>query len=223
MVGIELPVLAMEHHVPADRGHARGRGPRREDRPARCRWRSTSPARSTSARKAARCSSARTSRHACRGRRARRRGTSGRSCSSPTSTGSRLSCPSRSSTTRRWARSASARSSTARSRSRPTAIRWSGPIRGLRGYWVACGVMAGLSQGGGVGLALATWMTAGDHGDFGHGYLGDGRRPLRRLRDARLHERQGPGELPAAIPDHLPERGAAGRAAAADDADPRPA
>ncbi len=42
-----------------------------------------------------------------------------------------------------------------------------GPIRGLRGYWVACGVMAGLSQGGGVGLALAAWMTAGDAGDSG--------------------------------------------------------
>jgi dimethylglycine dehydrogenase len=42
-----------------------------------------------------------------------------------------------------------------------------GPIRGLRGYWVACGVMAGLSQGGGVGLALADWMTAGDAGDSG--------------------------------------------------------
>jgi dimethylglycine dehydrogenase len=42
-----------------------------------------------------------------------------------------------------------------------------GPIRGLRGYWVACGVMAGLSQGGGVGLALATWMAAGDDGDSG--------------------------------------------------------
>src|SRR5258706_13247245 len=42
-----------------------------------------------------------------------------------------------------------------------------GPVRGLRGYWVAGGVMAGLSQGGGVGLALATWMTAGDHGDSG--------------------------------------------------------
>ena len=27
--------------------------------------------------------------------------------------------------------------------------------------------MAGLSQGGGVGLALAAWMTAGDHGDSG--------------------------------------------------------
>ncbi len=42
-----------------------------------------------------------------------------------------------------------------------------GPVRGLRGFWVACGVMAGLSQGGGVGLALAAWMTAGDAGDSG--------------------------------------------------------
>ena len=42
-----------------------------------------------------------------------------------------------------------------------------GPIRGLRNMWVACGVMAGLSQGGGVGLALATWMTSGSHGDSG--------------------------------------------------------
>ena len=39
-----------------------------------------------------------------------------------------------------------------------------GPIRGLPGYWTACAVMAGLSQGGGVGLALANWMTDGDPG-----------------------------------------------------------
>ena len=39
-----------------------------------------------------------------------------------------------------------------------------GPIRGLPGYWTACGVMAGLSQGGGVGLSLANWITAGDPG-----------------------------------------------------------
>ena len=39
-----------------------------------------------------------------------------------------------------------------------------GPIRGMRNYWVACGVMAGFSQGGGVGLALANWMTDGDPG-----------------------------------------------------------
>ncbi|MGE0714408.1 MAG: FAD-dependent oxidoreductase [Alphaproteobacteria bacterium] len=39
-----------------------------------------------------------------------------------------------------------------------------GPVRGLRNYWVACGVMAGFSQGGGVGLALANWMVDGDPG-----------------------------------------------------------
>ena len=39
-----------------------------------------------------------------------------------------------------------------------------GPVRGLENYWVACGVMAGFSQGGGVGLALANWMTDGDPG-----------------------------------------------------------
>ncbi|HXW73679.1 MAG TPA: FAD-dependent oxidoreductase [Steroidobacteraceae bacterium] len=39
-----------------------------------------------------------------------------------------------------------------------------GPIRGLRNFWVACGVMAGFSQGGGVGLALSQWMVAGDPG-----------------------------------------------------------
>lgn len=39
-----------------------------------------------------------------------------------------------------------------------------GPVRGLKNYWAACGVMAGFSQGGGVGLALANWMTDGDPG-----------------------------------------------------------
>jgi len=39
-----------------------------------------------------------------------------------------------------------------------------GPVRGLPGFWCACGVMAGFSQGGGVGLALANWMTDGDPG-----------------------------------------------------------
>jgi dimethylglycine dehydrogenase len=39
-----------------------------------------------------------------------------------------------------------------------------GPVRGLRNFWVACGVMAGFSQGGGVGLALAQWMVTGDPG-----------------------------------------------------------
>jgi len=37
-----------------------------------------------------------------------------------------------------------------------------GPVPGLRNYWSACGVMAGFSQGGGVGLSLAQWMIAGE-------------------------------------------------------------
>ena len=36
-----------------------------------------------------------------------------------------------------------------------------GPMRGMTGMWMACGVMAGFSQGGGVGLALANWMIHG--------------------------------------------------------------
>ena len=39
-----------------------------------------------------------------------------------------------------------------------------GPIKGMRGMWSACAVMAGLSQGGGVGLSLASWMVDGDPG-----------------------------------------------------------
>ncbi len=39
-----------------------------------------------------------------------------------------------------------------------------GPVKGLKNFWVACGVMAGFSQGGGVGLALANWMIDGDPG-----------------------------------------------------------
>jgi len=39
-----------------------------------------------------------------------------------------------------------------------------GPVRGLSNFWVACGVMAGFSQGGGVGLALSQWMVEGDPG-----------------------------------------------------------
>ena len=39
-----------------------------------------------------------------------------------------------------------------------------GPVPGLRNYFVACGVMAGMSQGGGVGLSLAQWMIEGEPG-----------------------------------------------------------
>ena len=37
-----------------------------------------------------------------------------------------------------------------------------GPVRGLPNYWVACGVMAGFLQGGGVGKSLAEWMIQGE-------------------------------------------------------------
>jgi dimethylglycine dehydrogenase len=39
-----------------------------------------------------------------------------------------------------------------------------GPVQGLRNFWCACAVMAGFSQGGGVGLALSHWMINGDPG-----------------------------------------------------------
>ncbi|MCV3735795.1 FAD-dependent oxidoreductase [Rhizobium sp. TRM96647] len=39
-----------------------------------------------------------------------------------------------------------------------------GPVRGMTNFWSACAVMAGFSQGGGVGLALANWMIHGDPG-----------------------------------------------------------
>ncbi|MEP3297827.1 MAG: FAD-dependent oxidoreductase [Pseudoruegeria sp.] len=39
-----------------------------------------------------------------------------------------------------------------------------GPVPGRTNFWSACAVMAGFSQGGGVGLALANWMTEGDPG-----------------------------------------------------------
>ena len=37
-----------------------------------------------------------------------------------------------------------------------------GPVPGVPNYWAACGVMAGFCQAGGVGLALATWMIHGE-------------------------------------------------------------
>ena len=167
MVGIELPVLAMEHmyllteDMPEVAANVAKTGQRDADG-ARLRRRDLHPPG-----RRRRCSSARTSRRACRGRRARRRGTSGRSSSSRTSTGSRPSCqvafkhyPAMGTIGIRKVVNGPFTFS-------PDGNPLVGPVRGLRGYWVACGVMAGLSQGGGVGLALATWMTAGDHGDSG--------------------------------------------------------
>ncbi len=36
-----------------------------------------------------------------------------------------------------------------------------GPVPGLKNFWSACAVMAGFSQGGGVGLTVAEWMVEG--------------------------------------------------------------
>ena len=37
-----------------------------------------------------------------------------------------------------------------------------GPVAGVPNYWLACGVMAGFLQGGGVGKTLAEWMIHGE-------------------------------------------------------------
>jgi dimethylglycine dehydrogenase len=39
-----------------------------------------------------------------------------------------------------------------------------GPVKGLKNYWLACGVMAGFSQGGGIGLVLSRWIMENDPG-----------------------------------------------------------
>ena len=39
-----------------------------------------------------------------------------------------------------------------------------GPVPGLSNFYTACAVMAGFSQGGGVGLVLANWIVNGDPG-----------------------------------------------------------
>ena len=127
MVGIELPVLAMEHHYLHHRRHPGTAGPRPGDRQHdRLRRRDLH---APGAR-----------RRADRHLRAARQGlvagadarrfldaAAARRVRAPRARTSR----SASSISRRSAAPASARRSTGRSRSRPTAIRWSGPVRGL--------------------------------------------------------------------------------------------
>ena len=93
-----------------------------------------------------------------------------------------------------------------------------GPVPGLRNYWSACAVMAGFSQGGGVGLALAQWMIEGaperdpwamDVSRYG------------RWTTPGLHRSEGDRELSAAILRQLPERGTAGCATVPHDANVR--
>ena len=37
-----------------------------------------------------------------------------------------------------------------------------GPVQGIPNYWLACGVLAGFAQSGGIGLTLAQWMVEGE-------------------------------------------------------------
>ena len=96
-----------------------------------------------------------------------------------------------------------------------------GPVPGLQNFWVACGVMAGFSQGGGVGLALVAtgWSTAIPAPT-------SGRMDVARYGDwatLRLHQHQGARELFAPLPHSLSQRGAAGGAPVAHHADLRAA
>ncbi|MFN4098919.1 MAG: FAD-dependent oxidoreductase [Pararhodobacter sp.] len=85
-----------------------------------------------------------------------------------------------------------------------------GPVPGLTNYWCACAVMAGFSQGGGVGLVLANWMTQGDpgHDVFGMDVARYGEWATLRYTNAKVREtysrrfsiRFPNEELPAARP-----------------------
>ena len=209
--------------LPAHRGHARGRRARREDRPRDADGARLRAARSTSARRAARCCS----------------GTYEQACvpwsprETPWDFGSQLLKPDLDRITpelqvafKHYPAMAHDRHPAGRQRAVHVLTRRQSagradprPAR-----------LLGRLRGDGRAVAGRRRRARARHLDdrrrprrFGHGYLGHGRRPLRRLRDARLHERQGPGELPAPVPDHVPQRGAARRPAAAHDADPRPA
>ena len=84
----------------------------------------------------------------------------------------------------------------------------------MPGYWLACGVMAGFLQGGGVGKSLAEWMIHGEpeadiygmdvarYGDFAV--------------EPRIHPPDDRPVLFAPLRDDLSQRAAVGRPAAQD-------
>ncbi len=104
-----------------------------------------------------------------------------------------------------------------------------GPVPGVRNCWVACAVMAGFSQGGGVGLTLARWMVDGDPGEdiwamdvarFGNwASLAYTNAKVRENYSRRFRITFPNEELPAAAPAHhaglrpahRPQRGMGGR------------
>ena len=96
--------------------------------------------------------------------RRRRRGTSRRACCRTTWSASRRASRSASSISRRSGSAGIRKVVNGPFTFAPDGNPLVGPMRGLRNFWVACGVMAGFSQGGGVGLALSQWMVDGDPG-----------------------------------------------------------
>ena len=90
-----------------------------------------------------------------------------------------------------------------------------GQVRGLRNYWVAAGVMAGFSQGGGVGWALANWILDGDPGEdvWGMDIARYGSWATMAYTNAKVRE-----NYSRAFPDQLSQRRIAGRASVADNA-----
>ncbi len=93
-----------------------------------------------------------------------------------------------------------------------------GPIRGLRNYLGRLRRHGGI-QPGRRGRARAVALDGGRRS--GCRYLGDGCRALRRLDHARLHQRQSARELFAPLPHPFPERRADRGASAAHDTDLR--
>ena len=113
-----------------------------------------------------------------------------------------------------------ARSSTGPSPSRRTAIRWSGRSRACAISGSPAASWRASARAAASGLALSNWMVNGDPG-FDVWAMDVAR--FGEWATLRLHQRQGARELFAALPHPLPQRGTAGRAAAAHDADLRPA
>ena len=91
-----------------------------------------------------------------------------------------------------------------------------GPVAGKRGYWLACGVMAGFLQGGGVGKALAEWMIHGEPAEdvFGLDIARYGRPRVQ----SRIHQADDRRVLRPPLRHDLSERAIARRPAAQDDA-----
>ena len=214
-VGLELPILAMEHQYLITEDLPELEGPEGD-----CCTSSTSRPRSTCARSGRACCSAPTSARACRGRRRRRRGTSARTCCRTTSTASR-----RASTvafehfprleTRRH-QEGRQRPVHVRARRQPARRPGQGPaelLGRLRRHGRASARAAASACRSPTGWSTAT--RAPTSGRWTSRATATG--------PTGLHQRQGARELLAPLPHPLPERGAAGRAAAAHDADLRQA